>query len=70
AGAVEAIFCVKAIENDILPPTLNLEDPIDEVAGLDLVPNKAKKCNVNIAMSNSFGFGGTNVSLLFKKIEG
>ena len=70
AGAVEAIFCVKAIENDILPPTLNLEDPIDEAAGLDLVPNTAKKCEVNIAMSNSFGFGGTNVSLLFKKVEG
>ena len=68
AGAVEAIFCIKAIENDILPPTLNLEDPIDEVTGMDLVPNQARKCNVNVAMSNSFGFGGTNVSLLFKKI--
>ncbi len=68
AGAVEAIFCIKAIENGILPPTLNLENPIDEVAGMDLVPNVAKKCDVKIAMSNSFGFGGTNVSLLFKKI--
>ena len=69
AGAVETIFCAKAIENDILPPTLNLEDPIDEAAGLDLVPNKARKCEVKVAMSNSFGFGGTNVSLLLKKVE-
>ena len=68
AGAIEAVFCVKAIETGILPPTLNLEDPIEEVEGLDLVPHKAKKCDVKIAMSNSFGFGGTNASLIFKKI--
>lgn len=68
AGAVEAVFCVKAIETGMLPPTLNLEDPIDEVAGLDLVPNTARKCDVKVAMSNSFGFGGTNASLIFKKI--
>ncbi|MCQ2741172.1 MAG: beta-ketoacyl-ACP synthase II, partial [Alphaproteobacteria bacterium] len=68
AGAVEAIFCVKAIETGMLPPTLNLEDPIDEVEGMDLVPLKAKKCDVRVAMSNSFGFGGTNASLVFKKI--
>ena len=69
AGAVEAIFCVKAIENNILPPTLNLEDPIEEASGLDLVPNQARECDVKVAMSNSFGFGGTNVSLIFKKVE-
>lgn len=68
AGAVEAVFCVKAIETGMLPPTLNLEDPIDEVKGMDLVPNEARKCDVEIAMSNSFGFGGTNASLIFKKI--
>lgn len=68
AGAVEAIFCVKAIETGMVPPTLNLEDPIDEVEGMDLVPLKAKKCDVKVAMSNSFGFGGTNASLIFKKI--
>ena len=68
AGAVEAVFCVKAIETGILPPTLNLEDPIDEVAGMDLVPNQARKCDVKVAMSNSFGFGGTNASLVFRKI--
>lgn len=68
AGAVEAVFCVKAIETGTLPPTLNLEDPIDEVKGMDLVPNQARKCDVKVAMSNSFGFGGTNASLIFKKI--
>ena len=68
AGAVEAVFCVKAIETGILPPTLNLEDPIDEVKGMDLVPNKARKCDVKVAMSNSFGFGGTNASLIFRKM--
>ena len=70
AGAVEAVFCVKAIETGILPPTLNLEDPIDEVKGMDLVPNQARKCDIKVAMSNSFGFGGTNASLVFKKYEG
>jgi 3-oxoacyl-[acyl-carrier-protein] synthase II len=68
AGAVEAVFCVKAIETGILPPTLNLSDPIDEVAGMDLIPNEARHCEVKAAMSNSFGFGGTNASLIFKKI--
>lgn len=68
AGSIEAIFCVKAIENGIVPPTLNLEDPIDEAKGLDLVANKAKKCEVKTVMSNSFGFGGTNASLILKKL--
>lgn len=68
AGAVEAIFCVKAIEQGIVPPTLNLEDPIEEAVGLDLVPGKAKKCEVKTAMSNSFGFGGTNASLILRKV--
>jgi len=68
AGAVEAIFCAKAIEQGILPPTLNLENPIDEAEGIDLIANKAKKCDVKVALSNSFGFGGTNASIIFKKI--
>lgn len=68
AGAVEAIFCAKAIEQGILPPTLNLENPIDEAEGIDLIANKAKKCDVRVALSNSFGFGGTNASIIFKKI--
>lgn len=66
AGAVEAIFSVKAITDGILPPTLNLDNPSDSVADIDLVPHKAKERKVNVALSNSFGFGGTNASLIFK----
>jgi len=68
AGAIEAIFCLKAMETGIVPATLNLEDPTDEAAGLDLVPLKAKERKVNTVLSNSFGFGGTNASLIFKKL--
>jgi 3-oxoacyl-[acyl-carrier-protein] synthase II len=67
AGAVEAIYSIKAIQTGILPPTLNLEDPSDVAAGIDLVPLKAKERKVGIALSNSFGFGGTNACLIFKK---
>jgi len=66
AGAVEAIFCVKAITDGIMPPTLNLTDPGETCHGIDLVPLKAKKRDIKIALSNSFGFGGTNASLVFK----
>lgn len=68
AGAVEAIFCVLAIRDGIVPPTINLENPEDEVGDFNLVPNKAQKKDVNVALSNSFGFGGTNASLVLKKI--
>ena len=68
AGAVEAIYTIKAMETGILPPTLNLNDPCEEASGIDLVPLKAKEKTVNIALSNSFGFGGTNASVIFKKI--
>lgn len=67
AGAVEAIFCALAIRDGIVPPTINLNDPVDEVGDFDLVPNKAKKRKVDVALSNSFGFGGTNASLVMKK---
>lgn len=67
AGAVEAIFCVLAIRDGIVPPTINLENPEDEVDDFNLVPNKAQKKEVNVALSNSFGFGGTNASLVLKK---
>lgn len=67
AGAVEAIFCLLAMRDSIVPPTINLENP-DVVTALDLVPGKAKARAVNIAMSNSFGFGGTNASLIFSKV--
>lgn len=69
AGAVEAVYTVLALRDQICPPTLNLEEVEDEVADIDLVPLKAKKKEIKAAMSNSFGFGGTNSSLIFKKYE-
>ena len=69
AGAVEAVFTIKAIMEQTCPPTLNLEEPEEEVADMDLVPLKPKKRPIKAAMSNSFGFGGTNSSLIFKKYE-
>ena len=67
AGAIEAIFCLLAMRDSVIPPTINLNDPDNEF-DLDLTPNKSKSKEVNFAMSNSFGFGGTNVSLIFKKL--
>ena len=69
AGAVEAVYTIKAIVEQICPATLNLEEPADEVKDIDLVPLKPKKKAIKAAMSNSFGFGGTNSSLIFKKFE-
>ena len=69
AGAVEAVFTIKALQDQICPPTLNLENPADEVKDMDLVPLKAKKKAIKAAMSNSFGFGGTNSSLIMKVYE-
>ena len=68
AGAVEAIYSIKAIETGILPPTLNLDNVSEPCKGIDLVPKKAKEKKVNVALSNSFGFGGTNASAIFRKI--
>ncbi|WP_020178950.1 beta-ketoacyl-ACP synthase II [Methylopila sp. M107] len=68
AGAVEAIFSILAIRDQIAPPTRNLDDPSVETA-LDLVPHKAKPAEIDYALSNSFGFGGTNASLVFKRPE-
>ncbi|MEO5586405.1 MAG: beta-ketoacyl-ACP synthase II [Novosphingobium sp.] len=68
AGAVEAIFCILAIRDQIVPPTLNLDNPSDGCAGVDLVPFVAKKRRVRAALNNSFGFGGTNASLIIKAI--
>ncbi len=67
AGAVEAIFSIMAIKSGIIPPTLNLENPSSS-CDIDLTPKTAKEKNFDIAMSNSFGFGGTNSCLIFKKI--
>ena len=65
AGVVEAIFSILAIRDGILPPTINLENP-DEGCDLDYVPGSARKARVRVALSNSFGFGGTNGSLVFR----
>lgn len=67
AGSVEAIFCLLAMRDGIVPPTLNLDNP-DVTTQIDLVPHKAQKREVNVAMSNSFGFGGTNACLIVSKI--
>ncbi len=67
AGAVESIFCLLAMRDGILPPTINLENPSVATA-IDLVPQKAQKREVNIVLSNSFGFGGTNASLVFRRV--
>ena len=68
AGAVEAVYTLKAMETGILPPTLNLENVSEPCQGIDLVPLKAKEKNVDVALSNSFGFGGTNASIIFRKV--
>ena len=67
AGAIESIYSIMATKTNMVPPTLNLDDPADEVAGLDLVPHQSKEREVRNAMSNSFGFGGTNASLVVGK---
>jgi len=69
AGAVEAIFTILTIRDGIIPPTINYETP-DPECDLDYVPNVARKAEVNIALSNSFGFGGANAALVFKKFSG
>jgi 3-oxoacyl-[acyl-carrier-protein] synthase II len=68
AGAVEAIFCLLAIRDQIVPPTLNLDNPAVETK-VDLVPHKARKREVKAALSNSFGFGGTNASLIVSQVQ-
>ena len=67
AGAIEAIFSLLAIRDGIVPPTINLDNPSVETE-IDLVPKAAKRMNVDTALSNSFGFGGTNASLVFRKV--
>lgn len=66
AGGVEAIFCILALRDQVAPPTINLENP-DPECDLDYVPNEARQMKIDIALSNSFGFGGTNGSLIFKR---
>jgi 3-oxoacyl-[acyl-carrier-protein] synthase II len=66
-GAVEAALTVLAIDREVLPPTINLEVP-DPACDLDYIPGTARPARVDVAMSNSFGFGGANVSLVFRRI--
>jgi 3-oxoacyl-[acyl-carrier-protein] synthase II len=68
AGAIEAIFSLLAIRDQIAPPTINLDDPAYETV-IDLVPNKAKPMKIDTVLSNSFGFGGTNAAVVFKKVS-
>ena len=69
AGAAELIFCIKAIETNILPPTINLDHP-DPACDLDYVPHKAREAKIDAALSNSFGFGGHNATLLAERFKG
>ena len=69
AGAAEAIFCILAMRDNIAPATINLDNPERETA-IDLVPNKPRQRRIDVALSNSFGFGGTNASLVFKRYDG
>jgi len=68
AGAVEAIFCLLALRDQVAPPTINLDNPSVETP-IDLVPHKARHRSINVALSNSFGFGGTNASLVFRRLQ-
>ena len=70
AGAVETIFCILAMRDQVVPPTLNLDDPSDGCVGVDLVPHQAKQRQVRAVLNNSFGFGGTNASLILRPVEG
>jgi len=69
AGAVESIFCILAMRDQIAPPTLNLDNPSEGTEGVDLVPHKAKKRKIRAVLNNSFGFGGTNASLIMKAVD-
>jgi len=67
AGGLEAVFSVLALKEGVVPPTINLDDPDPEVAGIDLVPHESRNRALDVVLSNSFGFGGTNASLVFRK---
>jgi 3-oxoacyl-[acyl-carrier-protein] synthase II len=65
---VESIFCILALRDQIVPPTINLDNPSDNCIGVDLVPHVAKKRQVRAVLNNSFGFGGTNASLVMRAL--
>ncbi|HSQ77631.1 MAG TPA: beta-ketoacyl-[acyl-carrier-protein] synthase II, partial [Nitrospirota bacterium] len=68
AGGIESVICCKAIQAQVAPPTINLENP-DPECDLDYIPHTARKVQVDVAMSNSFGFGGTNACLVFRRFR-
>jgi 3-oxoacyl-[acyl-carrier-protein] synthase II len=68
AGGVEAIFSALAVQDQVAPPTINHDDP-DPECDLDYVPNSAREMKIDVALSNSFGFGGTNGTLVFKRFQ-
>jgi 3-oxoacyl-[acyl-carrier-protein] synthase II len=70
AGAIEAVVTILTIRESCVPPTINLDDPDDAASGLDLTPNTARSHDVRTAMSNSFGFGGQNTALIFRRWDG
>ena len=67
AGAIESIFSVLAIKDKVIPPTINLNNP-DEGCDLDFIPKEARDMKIDVSLNNSFGFGGTNSTLIFKSI--
>lgn len=69
SGAIESIACINAILNNIVPPTINLDNQDEKVANLNYVPHKAIETNVDVAVTNSFGFGGHNATLVFKRYK-
>ncbi|MBR6232001.1 MAG: beta-ketoacyl-ACP synthase II, partial [Alphaproteobacteria bacterium] len=69
AGSVEAVYTLLAMQNNLIPPTINLDNPEEETIGFNLVPNTAQEKRISVALSNSFGFGGTNATLIFKKVD-
>ena len=69
AGAVEMVLCLKALQNDVVPPTINYEHP-DPLCDLDYVPNQARELSVEVAVNNSFGFGGHNACVIARKFRG
>jgi 3-oxoacyl-[acyl-carrier-protein] synthase II len=68
AGGAEAVYSILALHNQVVPPTINLENP-DPECDLDYVPNTARELDMNVVISNSFGFGGTNGTLAFRKAD-